>query len=689
MLATLGDVPLVAEHLAYEPKYDGIRALVAIAPGRPAGTIRIWSRLGNDKTAQFPDVVEALGPFARRLKAPVLLDGEIVALDERGEPSGFQNLQGRMHLTRPRDIAAARAQRAALIAFDVLRDGAEDLRQLPLSTRRARLERIYGTTGSETFRLSTFVPGDGRALHEDALAHGWEGLIAKRLDSPYTSGRRTPAWTKVKLVARQDCVIGGWTEPRGTRARFGALLLGVWENGGLEYIGHTGTGFTQAELTRLAGKMRPLEATTCPFRARPPTNERPHWIRPTLICEVKFAEWTRDRRMRAPVYLGLRDDVPVESVRRELAPDRPARSTATVTSPEVPRRPATPTDPVPGAEAAIIARLEELEDRRAAGTLTLPGGSTLDVSHLDKVLWPGPRITKGELLRYYARVAPVILPVIADRPLVMKRFPNGITAKAFYQQRAPARVPDGVRVEILASDTEVPNRLVGGTLMTLLYMAQLAVISQDPWFSRVATPDDADHVAFDLDPMPGVPFARVLDVARWIHDELAALGTPSVPKTSGAEGLHVYVPLPPSTSYETGRLFCQIVATVVADRHPAIATVERRVHARGRTVYIDCLQNIRGKTLATAYSARASDVAGVSTPLRWEEVEGGVDRRDFTIRTLSSRLASVGDLWAPLRASRGADLRAVQRYVERVKPAALCRLKSRRADTPARPGPGA
>jgi bifunctional non-homologous end joining protein LigD len=259
-------------------------------------------------------------------------------------------------------------------------------------------------------------------------------------------------------------------------------------------------------------------------------------------------------------------------------------------------------------------------------------------------------------------MSPWVLPAVADRPLVMKRFPNGITAKAFYQQRAPDRVPPGVRVEVIEGDSEVPTRLVGGRLTTLLYMAQLAVISQDPWFSRVGTPGDADHVAFDLDPMPGVTFARVLDVARWIREELARLGVPGVPKTSGADGLHIYVPLPPGTSYESGRLFCQIVSTIVADRHPDVATVERSVHARGRKVYVDYLQNIRGKTLATAYSARASEHAGVSTPLTWDEIEAGVDRRDFTMRTVPARVAALGDLWARLAAGPPADLGAVLDY---------------------------
>jgi bifunctional non-homologous end joining protein LigD len=664
MLAALGDAPLVNEGLAYEPKYDGIRALIELTPGRTTRPVRIWSRLGNEKTFQFPDVIEALSPFARGLRAPVLLDGEIVALDETGHPAGFQRLQGRIHVTNPRDLTAARRQPVTFVAFDVLRDGGEDLRRLPLTARRARLERIYGNTGRETFRLSQFAAGDGRALERAAFARGGEGLIAKRLDSRYVSGRRSSDWTKLKLVARQDAVVAGWTEPRQSRAFFGALLLGVYDGDALEYVGHTGTGFTHAELARLAGIMKPLETGTCPFRLRPNTNERPHWIRPELVIEVKFAEWTRDGKLRAPVYVGQRDDVRLEDVRREPLPERHVARRAAVTprlaTPPRPQR----EPPASGPLAPLVGELEDLEARRAAGRVTLPDGKHVEVTHLDKILWPRLGITKGELMRYYVRIAAALLPALADRPLVMKRFPNGVDAKAFYQQRAPARVPDGVRVEVLPSDTEVPSRLIGGSLITLLHMTQLAVISQDPWFSRVGTPDSADHVAFDLDPMPGVGFARVLDVARWIRDELGRLGVPGVPKTSGADGLHIYVPLPPRTSYEAGRLFCQIIATLVADRHPDVATVERAVATRGQKVYVDYLQNIRGKTLATAYSARASDFAGVSTPLTWDEVDRGVDRREFTMRTVPGRLVSMGDLWTRLRTAGGADLRAVLQDAE-------------------------
>jgi bifunctional non-homologous end joining protein LigD len=244
----------------------------------------------------------------------------------------------------------------------------------------------------------------------------------------------------------------------------------------------------------------------------------------------------------------------------------------------------------------------------------------------------------------------------------MKRFPNGVQAKPFYQHRVED-APPGVRIETVAVAERRPQ-IIGGTLKTLMYTTQLAAVSQDPWFSRVQSPQSADHVALDLDPPAGVPFGRVLDVARWIRDELQTLGAAGFPKTSGADGLHIYIPLPAGTPYDAGLLFCQIVATVVATRHPKEATIERAVNARGKRVYVDCLQNILGKTLAAAYSARASEYAGVSTPLTWKEIDSGVDREDFTIATVPARLQAVGDLWQGLRESKGVDFSRVARYQE-------------------------
>ena len=694
MLASLVDAPLDDPRLVYEPKYDGIRAITEVGP---KGEVHLWSRLGNEKTRQFPEIAAALARWAAKRKEPLVLDGEIVALDANGEPTGFQKLQGRIHLldggvpeqrvpSRPsrRSSPSSRSSPSrpsvAFIAFDILREGRTDLRDRPLVERRAALERVFGRTGSPLLRISTVVRGDGRALYKEALDRGWEGLIAKHADSLYKSGKRTPDWRKLKIVHEQEFVIGGWTEPRQTRTYFGALLLGVYEPAdqslipnrqslipnpqSLVYVGHTGTGFNEKELARLMKLLKPLETKECPFADTPKTNERPHWVRPELVAQIKFTEWTEDGKLRHPVYLGLRDDKRPKDVQREEKPDvgrssfDVRRSAARAPNHE-PRttNPARRTSNVEPRTVDLVDQLEALEKARHDGVLKLPDGDQLAVTNLHKVFWPKEKLTKGDLFRYYARVAPALLPAIADRPLVMKRFPNGVDAPPFYQHRAP-EVPPGVRSAVVSVVVKRPQ-IIGGSLKTLIYTTQLAAISQDPWFSRIEHPEFADFAALDLDPSEGVTFARVLDVARWIRDELQALGAAGVPKTSGADGLHVYIPLPPRTPYEAGLLYCQIVATLVAHKHPKVATTERSVQARGKRVYIDCLQNIPGKTLASAYSARASQYAGVSTPVAWKEIDQGFDRREFTIKTVPARLAEVGDLWAALRKSKGVDLAAV------------------------------
>jgi bifunctional non-homologous end joining protein LigD len=699
MLASLADAPHVDPELVYEPKYDGIRAIVEIdAKGRA----RLWSRLGNEKTHQFPEIAAALEAWARQRKPPrdLVLDGEIVALGLKGEPTGFQQLQGRIHVLEAKPSSPSRASRpssptVAFIAFDILREARIDLRDRPLLERRAILERVFSSarsksTGPAILRISEMTAGDGRALYARALRSGWEGLIAKRASSPYQSGKRTPDWRKLKIVHEQEFVIGGWTEPRQTRSYFGALLLGVYEASAkppaprptLTYVGHTGTGFNERELARLMKLLKPLEVKECPYQERPHTNERPHWVQPKLVAQIKFTEWTADGKLRHPVYLGLRDDKTPEDIVREskvrvraatstrLKPDPPSKATrktvrlkADTTYEDkktgVVSGKDEKTGVVSGFSRTLIDQLRELEDARRDGVLTLPDGNSLKVTNLHKIFWPKQKLTKGDLFRYYVRVASSILPAVADRPLVMKRFPNGVAAPPFYQHRAED-VPKGVRVETVKV-SERRQHIVGGDLTTLLYMTQLAAISQDPWFSRAQSLQYADYAALDLDPSAGVTFERVLEVARAIRDELQALGAVGVPKTSGADGLHIYIPLPPRTPYEAGLLFCQIVATVVSQKHPKIATVERSVRARGPRVYVDYLQNILGKTLATAYSARASDYAGVSTPLTWKEIDDGVKRQDFTIKTIPSRLKEVGDLWAKLRTSKGVDLSRVSK----------------------------
>ena len=757
MLATLADPPLSGTHLVFEPKYDGIRALAEIEPAHARAIVRLWSRLGNEKTSQFPSIVAALAAFGAAAGEPFVVDGEIVALDAKGRPLGFQRLQNRIHLSDAKDVERIdRAQPVAFIAFDLLREGQDDLRGLPLVERRARLEQVFSRAKSKAsaIRISEQAKGDGRALHARAQEEGWEGLIVKDGQSPYQSGRRSPSWRKLKLQHQQEFVVGGWTEPRSTRQHFGALLLGVYEKrlrpergakspresergwgpasaeksgpnatSALIYVGHTGTGFDQHELERVSKLLKSRQVKESPFANKIKSNEIAHWVRPDLVAQVRFTEWTDDGKLRHPVYLGMRDDKKAESVvreeptgqgskagraakkgqapaaraRREVAarealgggapralinadkasqaktPRRAkleiAKRAGTKRSAREPHKPSKKVDATAAMAQVqpVVDQLRALEHARKDGTIALPDGSRLGVTNLAKLFWPKLKLTKGDLLRYYATVAPLILPVVADRPLVMKRFPNGVDDRvAFYQQRkVKEQPPAGVRIEALSDDVdpigeEGAERFIGGSLITLLYMTQLAAISQDPWFSRVQSPLDADFVAIDLDPGEGATLAQVLDVARWVRDELESMRVPAVPKTSGSRGLHVYIPLPPGTSYESGQLFCQIVATVIAAKHPKVATVERMVKKRRRgTVYVDFLQNILGKTLACAYSARASDFAGVSTPLTWEEVDAGVDPRDFTIVTAPARFREVGDLWARLRTSKPARLDTV------------------------------
>ena len=549
----------------------------------------------------------------------------------------------------------------------MLRDGDEDLRGVPLAARRLRLQERVKPTAREraVARLSEIATDDGRPMLQRAREEGWEGLIAKDGQSLYHSGRRTPAWRKMKLHKQQEFVVGGWTEPRQTRSFFGSLLVGYYDTGGaLRWAGSVGTGFDQEELERVAKLLAARRIDKSPFADAFKTMEKAHWVRPDLVVEIRFTEWTSDRLLRHPVYLGRRTDKPARDVRREepvRANEPPPRlkmdgryrknkreKTSGVVSAEerVGKR-------HPRSLSTLLDQLTELERTKKDGDLVLPDGATLRVTNLAKIFWPRLGITKGELFRYYVQVSPLLLPAIADRPMVMKRFPNGVDKPAFYQQRHPDPPPAGVRREVLPDDIEPTSeegprdRLIGGSLTTLVYMTQIAAISQDPWFSRVSDPLSQDYTAIDLDPGDGAGFDEVLTVARYVKHELDRLGIPGVPKTSGSRGLHIYLPLPKRTSYETGQLLCHVVASMVAAKYPKIATIERMVKKRRRgTVYVDYLQNILGKTLATAYSARATDYAGVSTPLTWKEV--GRRRRparfhdSHRARALSESRRSVG-----------------------------------------------
>jgi bifunctional non-homologous end joining protein LigD len=540
-----------------------------------------------------------------------------------------------MHV-KDADAVAGHAEEtpATLVAFDLLVDGDRVLTGEPWTVRRARLERLLRAPlrgrSAPRVQLGETKSGDGAALVKRALASGWEGVIAKRVDMPYAPGQRAPHWLKLKVEHRQEFVVGGYTEPRNTRQHLGAILLGHYDGDGhLVYVGHTGGGFNAVSLADMAKRLAPLERKTSPFSTPVRTNERAHWVRPEVVVEVKFNEWTADGRLRQPILVGVRDDKDAREVTRERESVQPkigSRPSALGSRPSRPRR-----------EPRAESREQPLALEHLPFVVTNP----------DKVFFPDDGYTKADLLDYYARMAKYVLPAIADRPLVLRRFPNGIDGKAFYQHSVPD-APAGVRTAPVDvdGDGDVAHHLIGGDLATLLYSVQLGAVSVDPFHARVGSLDTPDYTILDLDPGPKAPFARVVEVALRVKAELDSLGLQGALKTSGATGLHVYLPLPAGTSGEAALLVAQIVATRVAAALPKAATVERAVKARpASSVYVDYLQNILGKTVAGAYAVRARPGATVSTPLAWEELDDALDPTAFTIESVPARVAKLGDIW--------------------------------------------
>jgi bifunctional non-homologous end joining protein LigD len=677
MYASIGtDVP--GEGWTFEPKYDGIRVLAYVT----STDVKLITRNGKDKAAQFPEIVDTLNKLASQTRRSFVLDGEIVALID-GEPARFQELQSRMHLKEPQSIQRlSAAMPAALILFDILVDGDEALIAEPWTERRARLVKRVGKRTSTHLHVTESIEGDGKRMLEKARRQGWEGIIAKRVDSSYEPGKRTRSWLKLKIEFREEFVVGGYTEPRNSREHIGALLLGYFDGERFIYVGHTGGGFTRAKLNDMYRRLTPLERKTSPFEETPKTNEKAHWVKPEVVVEVKFSEWTADRRLRQPIFVGVRDDkdakdveIEAPSVQRKIrdgaianrqtrpsvkARAKSASSTSTAkatkaakmakTAPAKAARSRAASDKPLGKtdKSGIIGQLSAIEEAGGGGILDFGGGKTLKVSNLDKVFFPKEKYTKGDVMRYYAHIAEFILPAIQDRPLVLKRFPNGIDGESFYQHKASEPTPFGVRVEVITTEGgEEQPRIVGGDLLTLLYTIQLGAISVDPLHSRVQSLEHADYTIIDLDPGPRASFARVVQVARWAKEVIDGFGLHAAIKTSGSAGLHIYLPLPPKTPNEAATIVAQMIATKVADVHPKEATIERFVKARGAaTVYVDYLQNIQGKTVAGPYCVRAKAGATISTPLKWTELTDDLDPRDFHLGNAGERFEKAGDIWS-------------------------------------------
>ncbi|MGH2995230.1 MAG: DNA ligase D [Gaiellaceae bacterium] len=595
MLATLAEALPTGKGWLFEAKWDGYRTLAYVR----GGDVTLKSRKDQDYTERFASVAREIPKAVRT--PDCVLDGEVCAIDERGRASFSAMQRG----DRP----------LVYFVFDLLELEGEPLLDLPFNERRKRLERLVD--GKSTVVQISEAFADGKALERAAREQDLEGVMAKRAEARYEPGRRSRSWLKVKPgLARQEFLIAGYTKGQGRRAgRLGSLILALNEGGELVYVGNCGTGFTEDEIDMLMQRLRPLERATSPYRVVPrmPRVRKGGvvWASPKLVCEVKFAEWTHDGHLRAPSYQGLRDDKTPGEVRREL--------------------------PV------------ETEITR--------GRKTLRLSNLDKVFWPEEGITKGDLVGYYREIAPLLLPHLKDRPFTMKRYPDGWQGEHFFQKDAPSHMPDWIPTLAYRSTSRETRQkrtirypLVNDVL-SLLWMANMGCIDMNTWYSRADRPERPDWVLFDLDPSPDVGYRETMRVALLVKEVLDALGLVSFPKTSGADGFHVLVPVERRHTYGDTREFAEIVAGTLARLHRGLVTTEWSKEKR-RGVLVDANQNGEGKTIASVYSVRPRAGAPVSAPLRWDEVGEDLDPRRFTMEVVLARAQREGDLFQGVLTTR-------------------------------------
>lgn len=627
MLAETGMQPFSSPEWIFELKYDGFRLLAA----REQGQGRLLYRRGLDATGLYPELrrsLEAL-PFG-----DLVLDGEVVVLDDDARPA-FQRLQRRAMLSRAADVARAAVQHpATLYVFDLLAFEGFDLRPLPLVTRKALLRQLLPRAGA--LRYSDHIETHGEAFYAEASRLRLEGVLAKRADSPYRAGR-SPHWQKLKAERTGDFVVVGFTDPEGSRIGLGALHVAGWRDGQLMYAGRVGTGFSDAQLAELRTTLDALARPTPACEgALVPTGREHHWVEPRLVIEVRFKLWTEDTQLREPAFLRLRDDKSPEECRFDDAVDAGAVDAA--------HEPPQPAAPAPA-------------ERKVA------------FSNLDKLFWPVEGYTKGDLIAFYRDIGPWLLPYLRDRPVVLTRYPDGITGKNFFQKDAPGFVPGWVRTERMWSEhaqREI-DYFVCDDIETLLYVVNLGTIPLHVWSSRVADLQHPDWCILDLDPKEA-PFVHVVRLARAAHELCDAIGLPNFIKTSGSKGLHVLVPLGGQCTYEQSRGLAELLARVLAEQDPEIATTTRAVGARGGRVYLDYLQNGHGRLLAGPWSVRPLPGATVSTSLEWDEVDERLDPRAFTLRSLPARLAArPEDPLRPVLTLRPDLGAALQRLGERLR----------------------
>lgn len=645
MLATLVDKAPNSEGWLYEIKWDGYRALAFLNDG----DVALTSRNNKSFNEKFYPVVDALA----KLKMQAVLDGEIVVLNENGL-SDFGALQ---------NWRSEADGEIFYYVFDILWFEGRDLKALTLRERRKILESVM-PSGNEVIRVSDQFETDGDAFYQAAKKMHLEGIIAKRADSTYQPGARNNDWLKIKVNQRQEAVIGGYTNNEGSSKSFSALLVGVWEDDKLRYIGKIGTGFTDKLQREMLAKFKPLIRKKSPFDATPDINKpsrfRPNppkavatWLKPELVCEVSFTEMTSDGVMRHPSFEGMRVDKAAKDVVLEKPVDLKEKQNTGNNSPistAISKR------KKPVARKTLLNPTEETQVKEVSG-------HTLKFTNLSKLYWPEDKITKRDMLNYYYQMAPYILPYLKDRPQSLNRFPNGIHGKSFYQKDVTGKVPDWVETYHYRSSDEDRDKhfMVGSDEASVLYMASLGCIELNPWSSRIDKPDYPDWCIIDLDPDTN-SFEQVITAALVTKEVLDNLKVKSYCKTSGSTGLHIYIPLGAKYTYEESREFARALVTVVHKQIPRFTSIARPTAERKGKIYLDFLQNRPKATLAAPYALRPKPGATVSTPLYWEEVKSGLQMTDFTIHNVVDRVRSIGDIFIPVL-GKGIDLPKIQKQL--------------------------
>ncbi len=617
------DIPRPEAKWSFEVKWDGVRAVAYVQPGR----LRLESRNLREITDGYPEVRGLLRDLGMR---EAVFDGELVTFDDDGRPS-FERLQRRMHVTAPAAVKRLAASTPVVYAiFDLLYLDGHDLMVRPYAERREELEALG--LGGPAWRIPAAHPGQGRGLLQATEAQGLEGVVAKRLDSRYEPGRRTGAWLKIKHVQRQELVIGGWLPGEGRRReRIGALLMGYHEDDGrLRFAGRVGTGFTERTLDELASALSPLQSAESPFDPAPKLPRGAVFVTPELVAEVEFREWTREGVMRAPSFKGLRGDKPAVQVMREGA------EAAALDGPVSPE--------------ALFGAVETLPD---GGLVVDVDGRRVKLSNWDKVLYPETGFTKGDLIAYYARVAGAVLPHLRDRALTLKRYPNGVGAPHFYEKQSPSHRPDWVQSARIGG----VNYTLAQDRATLVWLANLADIELHTSLALAGRPERPTMLVFDLDPGAPAGIVECCQVGLVLRGLFSQLGLESLAKTSGSKGVQVYVPLNAETTYAQTKPFARRIAELLEQRLPELVVSRMTKRLREGKVLVDWSQNDEHKTTVTVYSVRARERPTVSAPVSWEEIQRCHDSGDPDLLVIDTdqvlaRVAADGDPFASLLSLR-------------------------------------